>query len=981
MSTSNGAAKTTIREIDKSQPSATTVTGVPITIIGTSVKGQAFVPITIGTYSDFTKIFGESDGKNFGTLAAYNYLGDSNNNSSLTFMRILGVGKGLSRDSSDAFVDGAGFTVGIKNDIDTSSTANSTYAYAGGSTGRTYFLGCFMSEANGSTFFRDAGLPASGSSATPIVRGIIMTASGVLASLSSSLVAGNTPPTTAVSNANLAGSTIGTLIDENKFVLILNGKKTLNTITASFDLNSSDYFVNLLNKDPLRIEEEGYCLYSHFDVSSALAEIDGTNVVSSSLPTGTYPLAFITSGSATRNTYPANANSAPNFESFVDRFDSAKTPWLISQTYAGKTYNLFRLHDNSDGEISFKKRVKFTIENLTPGNINDKFGKFDLLIRDINDVDSTRIILEQFRGLSLDPSSKQFIGKRIGNLKLYFDFDKPTSAQKLVLEGDYNNISNYVRVEIHQDVTDGLVPEDALPIGFRGPQHLCLSGTSPLPNIATNVGILRSTALQKTVELPIPFRVNISNLEVANPQSRADSSFCWGVQFEHPKTTLRLNGSTQNEGLNGYLKYYPTFNLLSSFAMFDNEGDVTTTQFGVTDCDRYNNNKFTLENIQVITSSLTNLADPAKWQYAQYIRSGNITPNPTNNTRAWSVSDLSEKATRTYSKFNFFAFGGFNGVNIFDDDKSKLTNAAVEYEYENTATITNAPTVMSYVKALDILKNTSEVDMQMLAIPGIRNEYVTNYALEMVRDRFDSLYIMDINQYDTNGLLTQDYTQTNVKITSEMFDSRQIDNSFGAAYFPDIMMLDPNTQSTVVVPASAAVLRAFAINDTVGKLWNAPAGYNRAALNQAGAKPSVILSEQQLDILYDARINPIKIEQGDPGPVVWGQKTLQLANTSLNRINVRRLLLTLRRQVRAVANKFIFEPNRETTLTRFSSLVQPILANIQTLNGISQYKVQIDTTTTTQQDIENNTVRGKIFIVPVNSVEFISVDFEITNKI
>ena len=85
--------------------------------------------------------------------------------------------------------------------------------------------------------------------------------------------------------------------------------------------------------------------------------------------------------------------------------------------------------------------------------------------------------------------------------------------------------------------------------------------------------------------------------------------------------------------------------------------------------------------------------------------------------------------------------------------------------------------------------------------------------------------------------------------------------------------------------------------------------------------------------------------------------------------------------VRSVANRFIFEPNRESTLARFSSLVQPILSNIQALNGVSQFKVQIDTSTTTQEDIENNTIRGKIFIVPINSVEFISVDFEISNKI
>jgi phage tail sheath protein FI len=276
------------------------------------------------------------------------------------------------------------------------------------------------------------------------------------------------------------------------------------------------------------------------------------------------------------------------------------------------------------------------------------------------------------------------------------------------------------------------------------------------------------------------------------------------------------------------------------------------------------------------------------------------------------------------------------------------------------------------------MKNTTEVDMQLLAIPGIRNEYVTTYALNMVRDRFDSLYLMDINYYDDNSLLTEDCREANIKITAQQFNSRAVDNSFGATYFPDITLIDPDINSEVFVPSSAAVLRAYATNDTVGKLWNAPAGYNRANLNQSGAKLLRSFNEGNTDSLYNERINPIILEQGQAAPVVWGQKTLQLANTSLNRINVRRLLLSLRRQVRSVANRFIFEPNRESTLARFSSLVEPILANIQTLNGISQYKVQIDTSTTTQQDIENNIVRGKIFIVPINSVEFISIDFEVT---
>ena len=99
----------------------------------------------------------------------------------------------------------------------------------------------------------------------------------------------------------------------------------------------------------------------------------------------------------------------------------------------------------------------------------------------------------------------------------------------------------------------------------------------------------------------------------------------------------------------------------------------------------------------------------------------------------------------------------------------------------------------------------------------------------------------------------------------------------------------------------------------------------------------------------------------------------------MDRVNVRRLLIDIRRKVRAVANTLLFEPNRESTLEKFSSLVNPILQKIQEQSGLDRYKVIIDTTTTTQADIENNTVRGKIFVQPTRTAEFVALDFVVTN--
>jgi phage tail sheath protein FI len=172
--------------------------------------------------------------------------------------------------------------------------------------------------------------------------------------------------------------------------------------------------------------------------------------------------------------------------------------------------------------------------------------------------------------------------------------------------------------------------------------------------------------------------------------------------------------------------------------------------------------------------------------------------------------------------------------------------------------------------------------------------------------------------------------------------------------------------------------RSKRFNDSVAHPWFAPAGFNRGALARV-IEARVNLNRNNLDDLYEVDINPITSFPHTPQTVVFGQKTLLAAPSSLDRVNVRRLLIDIRRQVRAVANTLLFEPNRESTLAKFSNAVTPILSRIQAQQGLDRFKVQIDSSTTTQSDVENNTIRGKIFLQPTRSVEFISLDFVVTN--
>jgi phage tail sheath protein FI len=311
--------------------------------------------------------------------------------------------------------------------------------------------------------------------------------------------------------------------------------------------------------------------------------------------------------------------------------------------------------------------------------------------------------------------------------------------------------------------------------------------------------------------------------------------------------------------------------------------------------------------------------------------------------------------------------------------RQELTDPSLAGKSENT--------VASYRKALDVLTEKSDTDIQLLAIPGLRHPAVTDYAVDAVESRFDAMYVMDLEEMDNDNIVVTGSTVStegqlvSVKNTANRLVARNLDTSFAATYFPDVVMNDPSTGTNIVCPPSVAVMGALSLNDRIGHPWFAPAGFTRGALASVTSL-SVALNQDNLDLLYGTDINPLRSHPQNPeaGVVVWGQKTLQQASSALDRVNVRRLLIDLRRKVKAVALTFLFEPNREETLSKFSAQVTPILTNIQAQRGVSRFKVQIDTTTTTQADVENNTIRGKIYLQPVKSLEFVELDFVVANQ-
>ena len=992
----------TLNEID-STGGTTEVqpTGRAAGVIGPALQGTAFVPVTFANNVQFRTEFGYADTNYPSPLALNQWL---NNATAGTYVRVLGTGDGNKRSITGANtgkVTNAGFVAGSRK-VQTvnGQLGNNPYATTLGIEGRTYFLGCYMSESVGSWVFSDAGVQTS-TAAQPIVRGVIFAASGVQITVSSSAPGINsTTYSAAATTASPARGWFTGSLDlrsgKQDFVLLLNGHTDSATypsvLSASFDVTADSYFAKKFNTNPLLVEEHGYVLYNHYDVLSAFAVPTGSGVSTdaairrlSGFP-AVEEIVFCLSGSQSRNDGTA---TFPNYDGFEDRFRTPSTPFIVSQNF-GTRYDLFRLHARSDGETA-NELFKIAVENIKYPTTVDAYAKFTVKVRAWDDTDDAPVVVESYLDCDLDPDSASFIGKKIGDQNTYFDFDRTVDAQKIVEEGLYGKVSRRVRVEISDDVLNKIVPTNTLPVGTRGLYHLVTSGSGFLTTGSANNSSHLTVPTTNARELPVFFRRSINvGAAAADPNATGESKYYWGPQFNVCNSLAQPNDGTtvvssllDASALSAYTKYFPRYHTTYQNPWVGDNAGAVTVNGSVVDADLFNNNLFTLERIQVMTSS-DGTIDSTRWDEAVYRRNGTIVG--ASGRFVDTNVDFQYASNRSYLKFTTFMQGGFDGLNVFDADKFYMRDSAIRRELDNTNQgQLSGPTAAAYRKAVDIMANKTYADISLLAIPDVRHPAVSDYALSSMQTKFDALYIMDVelkddnNNYVTASLSSTTYPSVNVSYTTTRFRSRSFNNSFGAAYFPDMFAsVDPGTgvAASTRVPASTMVLGAYAQNDKIAYAWYAPAGYVRAVI--PAEELSTKFLAENVDTVYDAGINPIIASPG-AGIVINGQRTLLAEGSALDRVNVRRLLIEVRRRVKAVAYGLLFEPNRASTIARFNAAVTPIMKQIQAQRGVERYRVQIDATTTTQADIENNTIRGKIYLQPTRSAEFVSIDFEARN--
>jgi hypothetical protein len=569
-------------------------------------------------------------------------------------------------------------------------------------------------------------------------------------------------------------------------------------------------------------------------------------------------------------------SSSINTLNLTTQYQNATTPFIRSQTIGGSKRNLFKVHTLSDG-TGANKEIKISITGISAStNLDSDYGTFTLNVREFGDTDTSPVVLESFNNLNFDPTSPNYIARRIGNSVPTYD----SSTGLTNYEGDYPNLSQYIRVEMSEDV----IPDIAVPFGFAA---------------------LNSVFSSTSDEVPLTAYVNSRWVSASvagyNANATGPNTNYYGYNFDG--TYVSGSGFTAES----YLA--PT---------------VGSNTVG---------GEFNIENL------------PAT----------EVDGSPISLTNRDHVG---------YRRFSVPFQGGFDG---FKPNREIALGGAI------TATNTqgfnlngaSASGSVEYKRALNQLTNADAIDFNLLVVPGVIYSQHTNVAqaaIDICEQRGDCFFILDLDVLEAT-------------ITSVTSFAELLDTNYAASYYPWVRVLDDITGKFIYAPPSVVLPEVYQYSDNVGAEWFAPAGLNRGGIPGAiGVKTR--LTQAQRDVLYESKVNPIAQFPGQ-GICVWGQKTLQRRASALDRVNVRRLLITVKKYIASSARYLVFEQNTEATRTRFLNIVNPYLAAIQQQSGLTAFRVIMDESNNTPDIIDRNILAGAIFLQPTRTAEFIKLDFNI----
>ena len=337
-----------------------------------------------------------------------------------------------------------------------------------------------------------------------------------------------------------------------------------------------------------------------------------------------------------------------------------------------------------------------------------------------------------------------------------------------------------------------------------------------------------------------------------------------------------------------------------------------------------------------------------------------------------------------FDKFTVPLQGGFDGLDITQIEPFSCGEFGT---LSNSSTPKNSSPYYTVKRAIDAVADPEFVECNMMSMPGISNSGLTGHLINVCEKRADALAVIDIeNDYVPSGW--SDQSESNrlpkpVEAASSL-KNRAINSSYGCAYFPWVQIKDNLSNKLVWVPPSVVAMGTMSSSAANSELWFAPAGFTRGGLTQGSAGLPVVqtryrLNSKERDLLYESNINPIAQFPAE-GIVIFGQKTLQVTPSALDRINVRRLMIHVKKEISRMASTLLFDQNVDVTWSRFRSKAEPFLTSVKARFGLTEYRIILDETTTTPDLVDRNIMYAKIFLKPARAIEFIAIDFVITNS-
>ena len=721
---------------------------------------------------------------------------------------------------------------------------------------------------------------------------------------------------------------------------LLNLSSSLGTAWGQyeFSLNSGDnkYITNVFGTNPtagnpatqvLNQKVEAAYMYSIF--ADTIAEVNANPDDWQVQVAAPVQLGSIFSGSIAPLTFTDTYSLQPTKGDSMFSLSNAVTPWIVSQAVAGvngKTnrFELFQVATLGDGaytNTAYKIEIRdVRLAGTVPGST---WGTFTLAVRSFSDTENRPVYLEQFTNLTLDPTSPNFIARRIGD---YYNFI--TAAGKILEFGSFSNLSKYIRIVMN---TTSNYPVSAVPAGFE-PYQVPFGGAA----LDTLVPPMAYTKASTWTLAPGKYASGV----VFGSTLSSDAELT-GLYPSYLDGNLIYNDNLQ------YFMPLPANTTIGSNVGFYLDTDYTGSgyQSGSAHALPFGS---TVGSSSFLVTTAGSSANAIPYTY-----------NPANEA--------------TYVKMRKFVLGFQSG----DDGQSPAIpiNVGSNITAGNTqglncATSTTAGSV-AYNQCLGALSNADQYDINLLVTPGIfhsLHSYVAQTAISLCEQRGDCFYIMD-NIVFPNTLQPVDM------ISAAINDVSTIDSNYVGTYYPWVRMLDTNINQIVSVPPSVLLPAIYASSDKSSAEWFAVAGLNRGGIPQAtGVLDKLTIADR--DTLYLGRVNPIASFPGQ-GICVWGQKTLQVKASALDRISVRRMIIALKKFIAASSKYLVFEQNVATTRNRFLSIVNPYLEGVQQRSGLYAFKVVMDDTNNTADILDNNQMYGQIYIQPSKTAEQIILDFNI----